>query len=198
MIGMMKRIALRQLFASRMFRRRFSVKATYSSCPATLLHYSPHQKLGLYNEKEADNRPDDIYNDRVSLKDGLVLPSISQNSSTSNGAAMYPNTCMLQELFRQHYDDNLDREDDGQEVDTPYIYSIPKGTPIPSHLILTNEWVSHFSLQPARGMPIRALNGVLEEFYSKHAQQETADAWFDKYPYHLANDDHIDAKWMSE
>jgi hypothetical protein len=43
-----------------------------------------------------------------------------------------------------------------------------------------------------------ALNEALDEFYSEHAQKETADAWLDKHPYHLAIDDHVDAKWMSE
>jgi hypothetical protein len=40
---------------------------------------------------------------------------------------MYPNTFMMQELIRRYYDDALDREDTGQEVDTPYIYSVPNG-----------------------------------------------------------------------
>ncbi|KAI0467840.1 hypothetical protein F4859DRAFT_226612 [Xylaria cf. heliscus] len=198
MIGVTQRAALRPLFASRIMHRAFSAKAIYSCFPATLLYYSPRRRLGLYDEQETDDRPSDIYEDRVRLKDGLVFPGASRNPATSNGAVMYPNTFMMQELIRRYYDDALDRQDDGQEVGTPYIYSVPRGTPIPSHLILVNEWISRFSLQPARGMPLQVLNEVLDEFYSKYAQKDTADAWLEKHPYHLAIDDDIDAKWMSE
>ncbi|RWA03545.1 hypothetical protein EKO27_g11559 [Xylaria grammica] len=199
MIGVAQRFAFRPLFApSRILRRGFSIKAIYSSFPATLSYYSPRQKVCLYDEREADNRPDNVYYDRVTLENGLVFPRASQNPFISNGAIMFPNTAMMQEIFRRHYDEALDREEGGQEIDTPYIYSVPKGTPIPSHLILVNEFLSQFSLQPAHGMPLEALNEALDEFYSKHARKEEAGSWLGNHPYHLAIDDNVDAKWMSE
>jgi hypothetical protein len=42
------------------------------------------------------------------------------------------------------------------------------------------------------------LNEALNEFYTKHAQKETVEAWLDKHPYHLAMDDCEDAQWMAQ
>lgn len=41
---------------------------------------------------------------------------------------MFPNTFMMQELLRRYFDGALDREDEGNGVETPHIYTIPKGT----------------------------------------------------------------------
>ncbi|KAI0972088.1 hypothetical protein F4678DRAFT_460920 [Xylaria arbuscula] len=196
MINRIKDLAARPLLASRILRRHFSVKGIYSSFPATLMYYSPRQKLGLYDARTADDRPDENYDDGVALSNDLVFPGVYDNAS--NGATMWPNTFLMQEIFRRYYDEGLDREEDGQKIDTPYIFSVPKGTPIPSHLILLNESMSKFSLQPSRGMPLQALNKTLDEFYSKHATKETADEWLGQHPYHLAIDDYIDSKWMAE
>ncbi|KAI1351130.1 hypothetical protein F5Y01DRAFT_134331 [Xylaria sp. FL0043] len=196
MIGATRNIAFRPLLSPRVLRRRFSVKAIYSSFPATLMYYCFRPKVSLYDVEEAERRLYDNYSDGVTIDNGLVFPRVSNDLTTSNGAVMYPNTFFMQELARRHYDEALDREEDGQQVDTPYIFSVPKGTPIPSHLILINDYNAVFSLQPARGMPLRALNEALDEFYDKHAEKETAGAWLDKHPYHLAIDDDTDAKWM--
>jgi hypothetical protein len=40
---------------------------------------------------------------------------------------MYPNTFMMQELFRRNFDQNAEHEDEGKEVETPFIFTIPKG-----------------------------------------------------------------------
>jgi hypothetical protein len=62
-------------------RRQFSVKAIYTSFPATLHYYSHRRKSGLFDHKEMDNRPHDIYDDGVVVaKDGLVYPSVDINS----------------------------------------------------------------------------------------------------------------------
>lgn len=45
----------------------------------------------------------------------------------SNGAVMLPNTFLMQELVRRHFDEALDREDEGKQVETPFIYTLPKG-----------------------------------------------------------------------
>ena len=34
---------------------------------------------------------------------------------------------MMQEFIRRYYDDMLDREDEGKEVETPYIFTIKRG-----------------------------------------------------------------------
>lgn len=46
---------------------------------------------------------------------------------------MYPNTFMMQELVRQDFDQILDREEGGQQVEMPYIYTVPRG----KHALLT-------------------------------------------------------------
>lgn len=47
--------------------------------------------------------------------------------TVSNGAVMFPNTFMMQELIRRYVDDVLDREDEGHEVETPFVYTIAQG-----------------------------------------------------------------------
>ncbi|KAI5861474.1 hypothetical protein GGS23DRAFT_576950 [Durotheca rogersii] len=84
-----------------------------------------------------------------------------------------------------------------KSVYAPYIYSIPKGTFIPSHLTLINESSSRFSLQPSRGMPLRDLNQALDEFYDTRAMRYTVDRWVEKYPVHSAVTDDADDRWMS-
>ncbi|KAK4152363.1 hypothetical protein C8A00DRAFT_16322 [Chaetomidium leptoderma] len=66
---------------TKLFRRQFSVKAIYSSFPATLLYYSPRQRSSLYDIKESDSRPDDLYDEAIHVeKDGLVYPAVTKNS----------------------------------------------------------------------------------------------------------------------
>ncbi|KAI0856848.1 hypothetical protein F4860DRAFT_491446 [Xylaria cubensis] len=198
MIGVAKRLTSRPIFSALTLRREFSVKAIYSTFPATLLFYSARQKPNLYEEREDHDRPDDLYEDRVNLgSNGLVYPGVFKDPSTSNGATMFPNTFMMQEIIRLNYDEALEREDEGQQVNVPFIYTVPKGTAIPSHLILVNEYMSRFSLQPSRGTSLQDLNQALDEFYSKHAKKETADEWLDKHPFQSAIADDADAKWMS-
>lgn len=45
----------------------------------------------------------------------------------SNGAVMFPNTFMMQELVRGYFDEVLDREDEGSQVEKPFIYTVSKG-----------------------------------------------------------------------
>ncbi|TRX89862.1 hypothetical protein FHL15_009295 [Xylaria flabelliformis] len=157
------------MFSALTLRREFSVKAIYSTFPATLLFYSARQKPSLYEEREGRDRPNDLYEDRVNLgRNGLVYPGVFKDPSTSNGATMFPNTFMMQELIRLNYDEALEREDEGQQVNIPFIYTVPKD-----------------------------LNQALDEFYSKHAKQETANEWLDKHPFQSAIADDADAKWMS-
>ncbi|KAI0199751.1 hypothetical protein F4808DRAFT_461406 [Astrocystis sublimbata] len=188
--------------------RGFSAKAIYSSFPVTLMCYSPRQQFALYNMREGESQPTWKENgvivrnqDMVKSYKGLVYPGISKSVSEttiSNGAVMYPNTIRMQTRARGQYEDTLDQQENGEEVDTPYIFSVPKGTPVPSHLTLYNESQSRFSLQPAWAIPLEALNAQLDEFYSKNAEKEKVDVWLDKHPSNLALDDFLDAKWMAE
>ncbi|KAH7327741.1 hypothetical protein B0I35DRAFT_415627 [Stachybotrys elegans] len=111
---------------------------------------------------------------------------------------MYPNTFFMQELVRTYSDENLDHKEEGKQVGTPFIYTIPKGTPIPQHLILLNEYIAKFSLQPSRGIPLKELNQSLDEFYNKHARKETVESWLDAHPFTDAIPDDADPVWMAK
>ncbi|KAJ4311706.1 hypothetical protein N0V84_010303 [Fusarium piperis] len=175
-----------------LIRRQFSAKAIYSSFPATLHYYSPRPTSSLFDYKENDERPHDLSDEGVTVEpSGLVYPAF--NRSVSNGAVMFPNTFMMQELIRRYFDDVLDREDEGHEVETPFVYTIAQGTLIPSHLILINEYMSRFTLQPSR-----ELNQSLDEFYAQYAQKETADNWLDAHDFKDAVADDADPVWMAK
>ncbi|KAK1766564.1 hypothetical protein QBC33DRAFT_104820 [Phialemonium atrogriseum] len=186
----------RRLPPSSPFRRQFSTKAIYSSFPATLHYYSPQRSSSLYERKESGSPPEDIFDEGVTLKHGLVYPAVDK--SVSNGAVMFPNTFLMQEIVRMYFDETLDREDEGKNVETPFIYTIPRGTPVPSHLILINEYLCRFSLQPSRGIPLEYLNRSLDEFYLKHGSKETAESWLDRHPFQEAVPDEADDVWMAK
>ncbi|KXX74391.1 hypothetical protein MMYC01_209936 [Madurella mycetomatis] len=74
----------------------------------------------------------------------------------------------------------------------------PSGTPVPSHLILINEFISRFSLQPSRAMPLRDLNRSLDEFYGEYARNERAEDWLDAHDFQDAIPEDQDAVWMAK
>ncbi|KJZ71927.1 hypothetical protein HIM_08683 [Hirsutella minnesotensis 3608] len=108
---------------------------------------------------------------------------------------MFPNTFTQQEYVRRYFDEFLDREENSEIVDIPYIFTIPKGTPIPSHLILINEYLARFSLQPSYGMSLGELNKKLDDFWDQCATRETAEQWLDKHPFQSAMTDDGDQIW---
>ncbi|KAJ0160969.1 hypothetical protein CTA2_7000 [Colletotrichum tanaceti] len=178
--------------------RRFSAKAIYSSFPATLHYYSPRRTSTLFDHSENDTRPYDLFDEGVNVdKSGLVYPAVTTNS-VSNGAVMFPNTFWMQELVRRYYDEVLDQQDEGVEVETPCIFTIFKGTILPSNLVLINEHTSRFTLQPSLGMSINDLNRCLTEFYVKNASQESVETWLDTHPFKDAAADDADAVWMAK
>ncbi len=66
---------------SRVQRRAFSAKAIYSSFPTSLAYYSPRQKSNLFDHKENESRPDDLYDEGVIVaRDGLVYPGVDKHS----------------------------------------------------------------------------------------------------------------------
>ena len=67
--------------ASSFSRQRFSAKAIYSLFPATLYCYCPTRSSTLFDHKENDSRPDDIYDESVIVeKNGLVYPAVNAAS----------------------------------------------------------------------------------------------------------------------
>ncbi|KAK3374396.1 hypothetical protein B0T24DRAFT_293553 [Lasiosphaeria ovina] len=177
--------------------RTFAVKAIHSSFPASLAYYSPQHKSRLFDYSEADIHPDDLDDEGVVVaEDGLVYPSVQ--SDVSNGAVMLPNTFTMQECVRRYFDEFLDRVEDGEDMETPQIYTIPKGTEIPSHLILINDHISRFSLQPSYGMTLQELNEALDAFFDKHAVKETVADWLDKNHFKSAVADYAESVWKAK
>ncbi|KAI6372283.1 hypothetical protein MCOR25_003798 [Pyricularia grisea] len=94
------------------------------------------------------------FSEAVSIaKDGLVYPTVK--SSMSNGAVMMPNTFTMQEIIRISMDEVLDLQDEGKHVETPYVFTIRKGTSVPERLILIHEAIARFSLQPSCAMSLK-------------------------------------------
>lgn len=64
-----------------LLRRQFSARAIYSSFPATLYYYSPRSTSALFDLKERDDRPNDLYDEGVTVeKDGLIYPAVDARS----------------------------------------------------------------------------------------------------------------------
>lgn len=61
-----------------------------------------------------------------------------------------------------------------------------------------NEYMSRFTLQPSRGMPLQELNQSLDKFYAQYAQKETADSWLDAHDFKDAVADDADPVWMAK
>lgn len=174
-------------------KRQFSVRAVYSSFPATLTYYRPKQLSSLFDHAENDSRPDDPYDEGVVIaSDGLVYPGVNK-TSVSNGAVMRPNTFTMQELVRRYYDEFLDRQEIAHDIEIPRIYTVPK-----ADLILIHDFLSQFSLQPSRGMLLQDLNRSLDEFFDGFASKEDAESWLETHPFHLALSDDADSEWMTK
>ncbi|KAG6117945.1 hypothetical protein E4U14_007373 [Claviceps sp. LM454 group G7] len=103
----------------------------------------------------------------------------------SNGVSFWPNTILLQEVVRQHFDYYLECKEEGKQAEKPFVFTIFKGTPIPSDLILINDWLAN-------------LNRTLDEFYNKHALKETADDWLAKHPWKDAVAEENEEVWMAK
>ncbi|KAK0701838.1 hypothetical protein B0T26DRAFT_659652, partial [Lasiosphaeria miniovina] len=139
------------------------------SFSASLAYYSSQHKSRLFDYSETDIHPDDLDDEGVVVaEDGLVYPSVS-SPPFSNGAVMLPNTFTMQECVRRYFDEFLDRVEDGEDMETPQIYNIPK-----------------------------ELNEALDAFFDKHAVNETVADWLDKHPVKSAVADDAESVWKAK
>ncbi|KAM3506502.1 hypothetical protein MY10362_002311 [Beauveria mimosiformis] len=75
--------SLRNLSACTTQRRFFSPLAIHSRFPATLHYYRRANRPSLFDRKEIDNRPQDLYDDGVEVAgDGLVYPKAERDGTS--------------------------------------------------------------------------------------------------------------------
>ncbi|KAI9679895.1 MAG: hypothetical protein M1817_004910 [Caeruleum heppii] len=126
-----------------------------------------------------------------------------------------PNTYMMQELVRTFVDQYTEELENGGSLETPTIYRIPKGTPIPRTLILLQEHTAQFSLQPSRPTSLKGehikrgsredeltmsfadLNTMLDDFYATHGEAQTAEHWLDEHDFQSAVADDAVSEWTA-
>ncbi|KAG6065420.1 hypothetical protein E4U32_007390 [Claviceps aff. humidiphila group G2b] len=87
----------------------------------------------------------------------------------SNGVSFWPNTILLQEVVRQHFDYYLECKEEGKQAEKPFVFTISKD-----------------------------LNRTLDDFYNKHALKETADDWLAKHPWKDAVAEENEEVWMAK
>ncbi|KAJ5251059.1 hypothetical protein N7489_001469 [Penicillium chrysogenum] len=174
--------------------RKFSLLSTHASFPATMYRYQLDRRATLYDvtQDETRHRKDAV---NVS-KDGLVHAAISKSSPYSNGPIFMPNSRLMQQMLRFDFERYQEEIADGKCLMDPTVICVPRGTPIPSALVLWREGVSRFSLQPSSPMEIEKLNDVLSEFYEKSATVVGAEEWIEKHPYRESFADENEKGWM--
>ncbi|KAF4765633.1 hypothetical protein N7455_004133 [Penicillium solitum] len=174
--------------------RKFSLLSTHASFPATMYRYQLERKATLYDvtQDETRHRKDAV---NVSA-DGLVHATISKSSPYSNGPIFMPNSRLMQQMLRFDFDRYQEEIGDGKALMDPTVICIPRGTPIPSALVLWREGMSRFSLQPSGPMEIEKLNDALSEFYEKSATVVGAQEWIEKHPYRESSPDDNEKGWM--
>ncbi|MCJ1268034.1 hypothetical protein MMC22_007920 [Lobaria immixta] len=174
--------------------RTISLVSIHRTSPATLYRFQLQRESRLYDKKLKEDDQD--FSDAVEVsKDGLVRPGIIGN--ISNGALFMPNTYDMQELTRMHHDYYLDAIEDGKTPANPQYLCLPKGTSIPSSLILFREHRAYFSLQPSHPMSLNDLNNALTEFYFRFGIITSAGEWLAKHAYSEAFDDSKE-DWMHQ
>ncbi|KAJ6140217.1 hypothetical protein N7471_006703 [Penicillium samsonianum] len=174
--------------------RTFSLLSTHASFPATMYRYQLERKATLYDvtQDETRHRKDAV---NVS-KDGLVHAAISKSSPYSNGPVFMPNSRLMQQMLRFDFERYQEEIGDGKSLMDPTVICVPRGTPIPSALVLWREGMSRFSLQPSSPMEIEKLNDVLSEFYEKSATVVGAEEWIENHPYQESFPDANEKGWM--
>ncbi|KAI9755953.1 MAG: hypothetical protein M4579_004084 [Chaenotheca gracillima] len=168
-------------------RRSFSVISIHSTIPTILLRLQCQPQSALFDYAGKDPAEVDPEDGVTVAEDGLVYPKVSHDepslsSQNTNGVGMMPNTFLMQEIVRN----TVDWYHEGLVDGLPLIYRVAKGAPVPPRLILIQDRLSHFSLQPSVPMPLDVLNQTLDSFYEKHAQRMTAEEWLDDHPFEEA------------
>ncbi|KAF1961564.1 hypothetical protein CC80DRAFT_488036 [Byssothecium circinans] len=179
-------------------KRDFSLISIHSSFPASLLRLNAGTKSNLFDYQDQASTECQSPEDGVRISEGgLIYPAVFTDLPFSNRAVLMPNTFMMQEIIRTAVDQYVDDRENSISGERPIVFTIPKGTTIPRALILLREHTSQFSLQPSRPTALDDLNNILDEFYSKYAEKQTAEEWLDNHDFASAVPDDAETQWAS-
>eukprot|EP00160_Parvularia_atlantis_P019740 Unigene7874_Nuclearia_a/m.24187 Unigene7874_Nuclearia_a/g.24187 ORF Unigene7874_Nuclearia_a/g.24187 Unigene7874_Nuclearia_a/m.24187 type:complete len:155 (-) Unigene7874_Nuclearia_a:57-521(-) len=101
--------------------------------------------------------------------DGLVHPNKTDTFIGPNGASLRPMGPVLKEVLATFR---------GRR---PFVFTIPKDTPVPTDLVLLHEHTDHYSLQCDRPMPLSELNARLTRFLAD-CRSQTLDEFLKEHP----------------
>ncbi|KAE8353376.1 hypothetical protein BDV28DRAFT_133216 [Aspergillus coremiiformis] len=175
-------------------KRQFSLISVHTKFPATMYRLQIQRNSHLFNQQEGKGG---YIRDSITVsKNGLVYPMLSSSFPYSNGPVFRPNTCLMQEILRRDYDNQVEEaEASGSTIDS-LVITIRKDTVIPPSLILFRNESSRFSLQPSSPLSLSAFNNILDEFYSTSATFTDAMEWMEKHEFHDAFADSANEEWM--
>jgi hypothetical protein len=119
--------------------------------PYTLFAIQKSKVPKLKLREQAEQLAKNLSNYDCVAVDGNILPLAEDKYIQPNGMSLRPNTLQEWNLIA----------DRGGKV---YVVEIPFGSPIPEDMILVHEFLDHFSLQPARVMPVEDFNIKVSKF----------------------------------
>merc|ERR1712025_1541246 len=108
----------------------------------------------------------------ISPINGFVQPKATEPKTyeAPNGASMRPNSPYQQSLVSWRF-----------RGDNVVVHAVPKGTALPTDLLLVHERSDHYFLQPAVSMHIAELDEKINRFLTAHARAFTREEWMEMY-----------------
>ncbi|KAF2799225.1 hypothetical protein K505DRAFT_404737 [Melanomma pulvis-pyrius CBS 109.77] len=179
---------------------RFGGSAIYThySFPATLFRLNAGVAFKqFWFERQAQSDQLSIHDNLGESKDDLRNADVWTNCLGPTAAMLMPDTFTMQEIIRTAADNCLEDEENGVSVERPFIFTIPKGTILPTTLVLRRENVSQFSLQPSLPTSSNDLNNILDEFYSTYADKRDVIEWLHDHKYENAIACENEREWMA-
>ncbi|KAF2177149.1 hypothetical protein K469DRAFT_742674 [Zopfia rhizophila CBS 207.26] len=173
----------------------YSSISTVYHFPTTLLRLNAGVAYKqFWFEHDARSGDHSTHNHFGILKDNA---DVWTNLPFSDGATLLPNTFTMQEIIRTAVDNYFYDMENGVPIERPFIFTIPKGTPVPKTLVLLRERTAQFSLLSSRPTSSDDLNNSLDKFYSEYAKKQDAGEWLDDHNFEDAVADDAEWEWMA-
>ncbi|KAF2109610.1 hypothetical protein BDV96DRAFT_624343 [Lophiotrema nucula] len=185
-------------YGARLSRLRCYAISSHSKFPATLLRINAGEAFKqFWFESESQN--DQLRNYRIFgvPKDGPEDIQPWMDCLGLDRASLMPNIFLTQEIFRRATEHHLEDVEIGASVPRPFIFTIPKGTPLPTNLVLLRENQSQFSLRPSLPMPSDALHRTLDEFFATYADIRDVYEWLIDHKWEDAVAESNEREWMA-